>query len=160
MDHIDIRLAVALDAPSLAALRYDFRSSNRAAIEEKSKFVERCAVWMAQNLKEGSSWQCWVAEHEQNLIGTLWLKLIEKIPNPAAEPECHGYISNFYLSESWRGQGIGSRLLATVLDWCKSHRVHTVILWPTEQSRRLYERYGFAVHSDLLELVIADVYSK
>jgi len=42
------------------------------------------------------------------------------------------------------------------LDWCRAREVHAVILWPSEKSRTLYERHGFAVRSDLLELVLAD----
>ena len=32
--------------------------------------------------------------------------------------------------------------------------VHAIILWPTERSRPLYERNGFAVREDIMELII------
>src|SRR6266571_706054 len=97
-----------------------------------------------------------LAESDGQLIGNLWLQLVEKIPNPRSEPEHHAYITNFYIQEPARRQGTGSRLLKTTLDWCKASHVHVVILWPTDKSRSLYERYGFAVRADLMELVIAD----
>ena len=111
---------------------------------------------MTDHLQHGSLWHCWVAESSDQLIGALWLQLVEKIPNPRSEPEFHGYITNFYLEPAARSQGIGSRLLTMALDWCKARDVHAVILWPTEKSRTLYERHGFAVRPDILELVIAD----
>ncbi|HSQ23076.1 MAG TPA: GNAT family N-acetyltransferase [Pyrinomonadaceae bacterium] len=155
MDNVNFRLAKQSDAAALAQLRYDFRASTGIATEPEAEFIERCSAWMAAHLNDSSLWKCWVAESD-SLIGALWLQLVEKIPNPRAEPEQHAYITNFYLRESARGQGIGSRLLTAALDWCKAGEVHAVILWPTEKSRRLYERHGFAVRSDILELVLSD----
>ena len=102
-------------------------------------------------------WECWVAEVNQQLIGAIWVQLVEKIPNPRAEAEHHAYITNFYIEEEARGRGVGSQLLSAALDWCQTRDVHAVILWPTERSRSLYERFGFAVRDDLMELVINPV---
>ena len=49
---------------------------------------------------------------------------------------------------------LGSRLLGAVIDWCKTRDVHAIILWPTERSRSLYERNGFAVRDDIMELIM------
>jgi len=155
MDGINLRLAKQSDAAALAQLRYDFRASTGIATEPEGEFVERCSAWMTAHLDDRGHWKCWVAESE-NIVGALWLQLVEKIPNPRAEPEYHAYITNFYLRESARGQGIGTRMLTMALDWCRACKVHAVILWPSEKSRTLYERHGFAVRSDLLELVLAD----
>lgn len=155
MDDVNFRLARPSDAQALAQLRYDFRSSTGVATEPEAEFVERCRAWMTAHLNDGSLWKCWVAERD-TLLGAVWLQLVEKIPNPRAEPEYHAYLTNFYLQEAARGQGAGSRLLTMALDWCKARKVHAVILWPTEKSRTLYERHGFAVRSDLLELVLED----
>lgn len=154
--HIEVRLARPSDALILAQLRYDFRSSIEAPVEQESVFVERCRKWMAERLNEGSCWLCWVAEKDRQIIGMLWLKLIEKIPNPVAELENHAYLTNFYVLEGARGSGIGTRLLSTALDWCRSASVHAVILWPTPESRTLYERHRFEAPSDLLELILLD----
>jgi GNAT superfamily N-acetyltransferase len=131
------------------------RSRIEANVEARDDFVDRCRSWMADCLLS-SVWRCWLAERNKNVIGSIWLQLIEKIPNPTAEPESYAYITNFFIIESERRKGLGSRLLFTALSWCKDAGVHAVILWPTEKSRSLYERFGFAVQPDLLELVIAD----
>ena len=149
-----IRLANASDAPALAVLRYALRSSTGVATEPESEFLRRCAVWMQAHLEERNAWRCWIAEEDGNLIGAVWLQLVEKIPNPRAEPEHHGYITNFYVRESARGRGLGSLLLRAALSFCETSDVHAVILWPTERSRSLYERNGFAVRDDLMELIM------
>ncbi len=151
-----IRVAKPSDAAALAQLRYALRASTGRATEPETEFTERCSAWMQEHLKS-NAWHCWVAEANGQLIGAVWLQLVEKIPNPRAEAEHHAYITNFYIEQEARGRGIGSRLLHAALDWCKTRDVHAVILWPTERSRSLYERFGFAVRDDLMELVINPV---
>jgi ribosomal protein S18 acetylase RimI-like enzyme len=151
MSEVTIRLASAEDAPALAQLRYDFRASQDPATEPEADFLARCTSWMAARLVPGSSWRCWVAEEAGQLAGSLWLQAIEKIPNPVAEAESHGYISSVYVDPPRRGAGLGSRLLDTCLRVCIAEGMDAVILWPSAPSRHLYERYGFAVRNDLFE---------
>jgi len=148
---IIVRMAGPVDAPSLARIRYEFRASHDPATEDEAEFLERCGAWMSSRLASESPWRCWVVEVTGSLAGSIWLQLIEKIPNPGAEAEKHGYISNLYVEPSWRGAGLGSMLIDTCLRFCEKEAVDAVILWPTPRSRRLYERHGFAVREDILE---------
>jgi GNAT superfamily N-acetyltransferase len=148
-----IRLANSSDVPTLAELRYSFRSIIEADIEAEEQFIARCTSWMSEHLQQ-NNWRCWVAEQDSSIDGVLWLQLIEKVPNPTSEPELHGYITNVFVNESVRGQGIGSKLLDTAIEFCKQQTVHAIILWPSERSRSLYERHGFAVRNDLMERLI------
>ena len=152
-----IRVATRSDADALAQLRYALRASTGRATESKTEFIERCSAWMNKHL-HSEAWICWVAALNGQLIGAVWLQLVEKIPNPRAEAEHHAYITNFYVEQEARGNGIGSQLLRTALEWCEGRDVHTVILWPTERSRSLYERHGFAVRDDIMELIIKPVH--
>ena len=151
MAEVTIRLAGPTDAPALAQLRYDFRASQDPVTEPRADFLARCASWMAARLVPGSCWRCWVAEEGGQLAGTLWLQLIEKIPNPVAEAERHGYITNVYVQPARRGGGLGSRLMETCVQVCTAEGLDALILWPSERSRPLYERHGFAVRDDLFE---------
>jgi GNAT superfamily N-acetyltransferase len=151
LSEVSIRLAQPKDAPALARLRYEFRASQDAPVEAEADFVARCTTWMETRLVPGGSWRCWLAEESGRLVGTVWLHLIEKLPNPVGEAESHGYVSSLYVDPSMRGRGLGSQLLASCLRACMAERVDAVILWPTPRSRSLYERHGFAVHQDLFE---------
>ena len=119
--------------------------------EPEPAFVARCTGWMAGRLADGGAWYGWVAEDRGTIVGTIWLGLFEKIPNPVAEPEVHGYVSNLYVHPKRRGHGTGGALLAAALQACDARRLDAVLLWPTPESRRLYERHGFAVKDDLME---------
>jgi GNAT superfamily N-acetyltransferase len=146
-----IRPAVAVDSAALARLRYEFRASIAAAAESEAAFLERCTAWMGERLRPGATWRCWVAQVSEAIVGSAWLQLIEKLPNPVAEPELHGYISSLYVQPAHRGAGLGSLLLAACLGECQARAVDAAILWPTPRSRSLYLRHGFAVHDDLME---------
>ena len=148
----DIRPATAQDADVLAELRWEFRSAKTAPTETHDAFVQRCAVWMRDELARGA-WRAWVAVDNPNsrIIGQLWLQLVSKLPNPAEERERHAYISNVYVTPGARG-GVGSRLLQTAIDWTSAHDVDRIVLWPTARSRTLYQRHGFTVSGNVLEL--------
>jgi GNAT superfamily N-acetyltransferase len=151
---IEVRIASETDAMMLAGLRYELRSSLHEVVENEAAFVERCATWMEQRLRKESHWKCWIAETNQIPVGSVWAQLIEKIPNPIAEPECYVYLTNFYVREEYRGKSIGAKLLSAVLAWSKSNDAYTVILWPTERSRPFYLRHGFSKADNLMELAI------
>jgi GNAT superfamily N-acetyltransferase len=151
---VQIRAAGPEDARVVAQMRFEFRGTRAGVIEEEAAFVERCAAWMRARLV-GESWSCWIAADGDTIIGHIWMYTLEKIPNPAVEPEHHAYITNFFVRESHRGAGIGTRLLETALDACRARAVDAVILWGTTQSRPLYLRHGFAVPERLLELEIS-----
>ena len=151
-----VRCAVAGDAGRLAELRFEFRASVARPVEERVAFEERCGSWMAARLEESSRWRCWVAEEGGRIVGHLWCQLIEKVPNPAAEREWHAYITNLYVPPAARGCGIGTELLAAALGWCRDRGdIHSVILWPTEESRSLYRRFGFRGSGGLMERVLS-----
>jgi GNAT superfamily N-acetyltransferase len=146
-----IRPAVAAETPDLARLRYAFRSEYRPATEPETSFVQRCTTWMARRFGPEARWRCWVAVADERLVATLWLQLIEKLPNPGDETEVHGYITSVYVLPEFRKGGIASALLTTCLDECDALGVDAVFLWSTPESRELYLRHGFASHDDFLD---------
>jgi GNAT superfamily N-acetyltransferase len=148
---IDIRLAIADDAPQLARLRFAFRSEYQTIVEPESQFVSRCEAWMRERLERDSGWQAWVAVRRDTGVvsGTLWLQLIEKLPNPGDEAERHAYITSVYIRPEIRNGGVGSRLIDTAVAACRNRGVDTVFLWPSSRSRALYARHGFALPEDI-----------
>jgi GNAT superfamily N-acetyltransferase len=148
---MDIRAARPSDARILAELRWEFRAGRAAPSEERETFVARCAEWIERELGDGGSWHCWLAEDGQQIVGHIWLRSIDKIPNPIGERERHGYISNLYVIPTARG-GVGTRLLQTAIQWASDNFVDRIVLWPTPLSRTLYIRNGFTPSGDVLEL--------
>src|SRR4029079_14666746 len=111
---IEIRTAAVADARALAELRWEFRTAGYDPNEAHDVFVRRCTAWMLRELQSGSSWKAGAAGDDEEIVGQLWLFVVEKIPNPIAELEKLAYVSNLYVRPSARG-GIGTRLLEGVL---------------------------------------------
>jgi GNAT superfamily N-acetyltransferase len=153
-NEIGIRAATAADAPALARLRFTFRSEQHSVIESEDEFVARCEPWMRDHLGGGRNdgWRAWLAEQPGPgaFFGTLWLQLVEKLPNPADEAELHAYITSVYVRPEARNAGVGSRLIEAALTTCRDLEVDTVFLWPSARSRALYARHGFTEPSDIL----------
>jgi ribosomal protein S18 acetylase RimI-like enzyme len=132
-------------------MRYGFRAELDAPVESEAVFRERCARWMIAQLGSAGRWRCWVAVLGTTLVGSVWLQLIEKLPNPVGHPGFHGYVSSAYVVPELRNAGIGSALLEACLAEAHGLELDALFLWPTDRSRPLYERYGFTVPDDLLE---------
>jgi GNAT superfamily N-acetyltransferase len=153
-----VRGALPGDAPELAGLRWEFRSTLAAPAEDRELFLARATAWIRDRLETrdapepGSRWLCWVAGHEGAIVGNIWMQLQEKIPNPVAEPEWHGYVSSFFVLAAHRGGGVGSALLGAAIAEAKRLALDRLVLWPTPKSRPLYERHGFGAPRALLEL--------
>ena len=91
-----IRLATPSDAPLLAELRLELRTALAPEVEPEAGFRERCAAWMADRLEPPGPWYCWLAEEADGaLLGTVWVQILEKLPNPVHEPERHAYADGF-----------------------------------------------------------------
>jgi GNAT superfamily N-acetyltransferase len=149
-----VRRATSADAAVLAELRFAFRASLLTPVESSSDFLARCAPWMAGRLRDESRWRAWLLEADDAPVGMIWLQIIEKLPNPGIERELHGYVTSFYVASDMRGRGFGSRLLAALIAECHALGVDNLFLWPTAQSRVLYERHGFSVADSIMVRVL------
>ena len=146
-----VRRAAHIDAPALAHLRYALRAGLAPAEEESAAFLARCQDWMADRLRPGGAWRCWVAERDGSIVGAIWMQIVEKIPNPLGEGEWHGYITNFFVDERVRGEGIGSALLTALVCAPETRGLDALFLWPTDRSRGLYHRFGFVGEGGVIE---------
>lgn len=147
-----IRPAIPADAPVLAELRWELRTALAPEIDPEAGFRERCAAWMEERLANSEAWRCWLAEDSEGAArGTVWVQMLEKLPNPVHEPDLHAYLTGFYVRPSGRNRGLGSALLEAALAACAERGVDTVFLWPTPRSRPLYARHGFIERAGMLE---------
>lgn len=144
-----IRLAAVEDAEALARLRWELRAGSAPLEDDESRFRERCEAWMRERLRGDRGWTAWIAEAGGDGAGCVWLRVVEKIPNPNGDADAFGYISSLYVRPDRRGT-LGTRLLETCLEWARERSIEHIVLWPTVRSRSLYQRFGFTVPDDVL----------
>jgi molybdopterin-guanine dinucleotide biosynthesis protein A/predicted GNAT family N-acyltransferase len=79
----------------------------------------------------------WVVLEGEEVVGSIALR---KLGDRELE------LKRMYLRSSQRGRGLGRRLLATALEWARTHGARTIRLDTSEEmeaARRLYEQHGF-----------------
>lgn len=142
----------------LARLRWDFRCEHntKAALTFES-FLDGFRAFVDDALTQGGPWRAWVAEEDDQLVGCVWLQLVERIPHPSRDrwERPVAYVTNMYVAPELRNAGLGRRLLDEALGFANTRGVDGVVVWPSERSTIFYERAGFGIAGAPLWLTIA-----
>ena len=138
-----IREASNTDGPELARLRWEF-SPDQVATDRQSKaaFAVEYAAWIDHALREGR-WKIWVAESGSRLMGNLYVEIIPKLPRPGEFKNHFAYMTNVYVAEEERNQGVGSRLVDAAITWASANGIEFTMVWPSLESVAFYERHAF-----------------
>ncbi|MDV6286896.1 GNAT family N-acetyltransferase [Rhodococcus jostii] len=86
-----------------------------------------------------------VIAEDESPVGAAWLRFL-----PESDPG-YGFVDSatpeltIGVLQGWRGQGVGARLLETLIDSAREKQVEAVILSvePDNYALGLYERFGF-----------------
>src|SRR5262249_561938 len=133
---IRVRLAGPRDSEALAAL-----------FEDGTHAREQVMAWL-----ETPGTTLLVAQSELGVLGVAVL-VTRLMPNPGAGLPKLGEVDNLGVRAGQRGQGIGRRLLAAVVEWSRQRRAVQVEAVVGEgDARRFYESFGFAASVDRLVL--------
>lgn len=146
-----IRQAGLGDAAELARLRWEFTAELHHADEDLAAFAPRFTRAFLRFLESGR-WIIWVAEHGEQLIGTIWVERVDKVPRPYERPLHWGYVTNVYVAPAHRNAGIGRRMLDAAVADARDAGWQLLLLWPSELSGEFYTRAGFIRSADVLEL--------
>lgn len=139
------REAVRDDIPRLAQMRWDFRVElhhEPIAPEAKAPFMQVMLDFLAEAFDSGM-WGIWVAEEDGVIVSNVYIQRIRKVPRPIRLNAEMGYLTNMFTYPAFRGKGIGAELLRYALEWARSRRLETIILWPAEGREEFYMRGGF-----------------
>ena len=138
-----IRFATTVDTAELARLRWRLYTEQDPHEEPFDAYVERFTAFSIDALS-GEDWRAWVAEADGRLVAAMWLQTVRRVPAPGrGEPRPIGYLTNAYVEPDHRSQGLGSRMLQTVVAHCEAAGFVLVMAWPAEDAYPFYERNGF-----------------
>jgi GNAT superfamily N-acetyltransferase len=141
---VQIRQAGLEDVDKLARLRAAWREH-----ASSSEFLAAFRDWF---LREQPSRWWWIAVEGDEPVGMVNLKLFERMPSPDRRASRWGYLANLFVVPTHRGNGVGTSLLAAVVDQARADRLVRLVLSPSELSIPLYVRQGFRPADDLLLL--------
>jgi GNAT superfamily N-acetyltransferase len=101
--------------------------------------------------RSGRSWYAdeadrrltWLAELDDRPVGFTDLTISVRRPRPGRAAVRWGYLDSAFVLAAHRHQGIGRRLLDALLDDATRNRIAAIMLHPTADAIRFYERAGF-----------------
>jgi GNAT superfamily N-acetyltransferase len=85
----------------------------------------------------------WVAEANGGLIAVMSIARVPKLPAPLQRSSALGYLTNCYTLPSFRGRGVGARLLGIITEWAREQEFELLLVWPSDESYDFYTRLGF-----------------
>ena len=148
-----IRLATLDDVDELVRLRLDFLEevgSLKSGVDGE-ELGAAMRDYFVRKLPAGE-FLAWVAESEGAIVATSGVTLFERPPNGANLAGLEAYLSNMYTLPVWRGRGVGTALVATVVEHFKTTRVRRIWLHATDEGRPVYARAGFVPSETDMEL--------
>ncbi len=147
------RLATTTDGPALAQLRWEFYIEDHEdpPAEDLTAFTQSFVSFWEHAIDE-RRWFAWVADMDGVIVANVWVFLIDKVPWPLPGGTSMGYLTNTYTVPEARNSGVGSELMRHVSVWAKDQRLELLIVWPSEQSAPFYERAGFELSDESMEL--------
>ena len=99
--------------------------------------------WLGKRLRSGDA-AAFVAEtRDRAPVGSGAVFLREHDPAPGRASSQVPHIISMFTEEAWRGQGIATRIVKELEDWCRSSGYLVVTLTPSREQPELYLRAGF-----------------
>jgi GNAT superfamily N-acetyltransferase len=148
-----IRLATPDDVDELVRLRLDFLEEvgNLKAGVDGGELGAAMREYLLRKMP-GGEFMAWVAEAGGAVVATSGVTLFERPPNGANLAGLEAYLSNMYTLPAWRGRGVGTALVETIVAHLKRTRVRRIWLHSTEQGRPVYAKAGFVPSETDMEL--------
>ncbi len=156
MSDFEVRPAVAGDGEAFASLRIDlFRETGGICTEEQAESLARATrEAFAAGLRTGTC-LAWLAfSRGGEAIGSAALLVWSRLPSPQNPGPVEGYLAHLYIRPEWRRRGVGTALMEATLAGARRLRLGRVRLHATEEGRALYERLGFKLRTNTMELYL------
>lgn len=139
-----VREGTADDNPRLARLRTIWAGEQEPSDIEDPDFEKVFLEWAKANPR-----QVIVAEQDGELIGMLNVMVFYRMPKPGTTASCWVYFGNVYVLPQHRNMGIGKQLVQAAIEFSRRIGAVRIVLSPSSESRRLYERLGFKPAEEL-----------
>ncbi|WP_243901462.1 GNAT family N-acetyltransferase [Glycomyces niveus] len=146
---IEIHPARPEEYPAVARLRWQWEVETGAApVGDREDFAKEFAAWARAHTE---SHRCVVVCRNGTVIGMAWLAVVARVPTPGRFVRASGDLQSVYLVPEERSGGLGSRLIAAVLEEARALGLPKVTVQSTTRAIPVYCRNGFAASPKVLQ---------
>ncbi|MFE7083362.1 GNAT family N-acetyltransferase [Priestia megaterium] len=122
-------------------------------IEPNQEIDTELKEFFTNKISDGSLVE-WVVEDNDEIIATGAIVFYEFPPTYTNKSGKKAYITNMYTKESYRGQGIATKLLTKLVAEARTAGIIKIWLGASKLGRPVYEKFGFKETDEWLELDI------
>ncbi|MEB4869480.1 MULTISPECIES: GNAT family N-acetyltransferase [Priestia] len=122
-------------------------------IEPNQEIDTELKEFFTNKMSDGSLIE-WIVEDNEEIIATGAIVFYEFPPTYTNKSGKKAYITNMYTKESYRGQGIATKLLTKLVAEAKTAGIIKIWLGASNLGRPVYKKFGFKEADELLELDI------
>jgi GNAT superfamily N-acetyltransferase len=147
--YVTVRRGTAADAPSLARLRWRWRTEEREeGPADRASFLEYFTSWVVDHL---ATHLPFVVEVDGRLAGMAWLMLADRVPVPTRFDRRFGDVQSVYVVPELRNSGVGGELIRAVLAEARARELVHVTVHSSDRAVPFYLREGFDDRNTWLE---------
>lgn len=154
---ITYRKATIADLDELVRLRIEFLkevqpADTRQYHEEELKTSLR--NYLSKSI-QNDEFVAWLALYNNEVVATSGLCFFQIIPGFTLINGKIAYILNIYTLPNWRGKGVGKQTFNHILQEATNRGYKRISLHATDEGRPIYEKFGFQLTGDEMELRIS-----
>ena len=144
-----VRPATLSDIPALVALRRAmFEDMGHRDTADLDAMACASTGYFLHTLPTGE-FLAWLAEANGKVIASGGCTIHSPPPGVANLDGREGYIMSMYTLPEWRGRGIATAILQTILDHLRAQGICMATLRASPAGRPIYERIGFTASSEM-----------
>lgn len=141
----NVRLADDADVAVLAALRRAWNEETSGTVTDDPDFARSFAGWWEA---ERSTRTFFLVELDGVAIGMANVKRYDRMPAAGrSSAGWWGYVGNVFVLRGHRDAGVGTLLMARVIDWAFASGAEHLRLAPSPMSTSFYAELGFVAGS-------------
>ena len=145
-----VRFATVSDSAIIARQRCAMFQDN--GISGSVSFPElesESTLWLQRHLADGS-YVGWLTEKDGDVIAGAGVWFMEWPPHYLDVNTVRGYLLNFYVNPTARGNGLAKELLGLATAECRNRAVRVAVLHASAMGRPVYEKEGWAVGNEMM----------
>ena len=135
------RIAVKKDIDFLVQSRLSFLEI--APVHPGYAFMEKSCRHYFQESLENDSLEVLLAEEGTRTVGIGMLFYYRSVPSRLNPTGQNGYLTNLFVEEGFRRQGIGRQIAQSLIDRAGKRNCYIIMLHASEMGRPLYLEMGF-----------------
>jgi GNAT superfamily N-acetyltransferase len=96
----------------------------------------------------------WLIEERDRVVASGAITIVSFVPTPNDLSSRVAYVHSMYTEPAFRGKDFASRIVRTVLEYCKANGIKRALLSASEGGRPVYERIGFVSSPEMMRIFL------